>query len=191
MRRAASWCKTSKIIHSAHYLPSFLTSSRSSLMLSLLIWTPLATSLLSLPEAGNSHNRRPRLPSIAGGGGVWLDWLWMLSSSGSLSAAGKQRMLLPTSKAPPQQAGGQEPECGYLWGPLKLHIERSVVNRGSLSEITQSLLGFEGGGTVKQTKRFPMDFRSSWKSCSVGLSMWADKPSRDVHQIMMHVLLRC
>lgn len=59
--------------HYSHDLLSFYFFPPSSPTLSLLIWTLLATSFLYLPEAGNSHNCRPQLPSITGGGGVWLD----------------------------------------------------------------------------------------------------------------------
>lgn len=35
-------------------------------------FNPARPSLLSFPVAGNSHNCRPKFPSIAGGSGVWL-----------------------------------------------------------------------------------------------------------------------
>ena len=93
------------------------------LYLALTLTSPLSAyfdsarpfSSLLFPVAGNSHNCRPMFPSIAGGSGVWLGRLWMLSSSGSLSAASKQRMLLPTSKAllHTWQTGGQESQYSY------------------------------------------------------------------------------
>lgn len=51
---------TSKIIHHSFSLLSFSLLSPSSPALSLLISTLLATSLLSLPVTGNSHNCRPQ-----------------------------------------------------------------------------------------------------------------------------------
>lgn len=90
---------TSKIIHHSFSLLSFSLLSPSSPALSLLISTLLATSLLSLPVTGNSHNCRPQShptshPQCRRQRGL-AGWVWMLSSSGSLSAASKQRMLLP------------------------------------------------------------------------------------------------
>lgn len=105
---------TSKIIH--HSLCFSLPCSHPHLLTSLCLLRLCSALLLSLfPVAGNSHNCRPMFPSIAGGGGVWLGRLWMLSSSGSLSAASKQRMLLPTSKAllHTWQTGGQESQYSY------------------------------------------------------------------------------
>lgn len=100
---------TSKIIHHGLCFP-FPCSHPCLLCSPLLISILLAPSLLSFPVAGNSHNCRPQFPSIAGGSGIWLGRASMLSSSGSLSAASKQRMLLPTSKAllHTWQTGGQE-----------------------------------------------------------------------------------
>lgn len=142
-------------------LLSFSLLSPSSPLLPLLISTLLGPSLLSFPVAGNSHNCRPKFPSIAGGSGVWLGWVWMLSSSGSLSATSKQRMLLPTLKAllHTWQTGRQESEYSYLWSwsLWSWQIEKNawlttVVNWGGLSGITRSSLGPKVP-TVKQPER--------------------------------------
>lgn len=170
---------------------SFSLLSPSSPLLSLLISILLAPSLLSFPVAGNSHNCRPKFPSIAGGSGIWLGWVWMLSSSGSMLAVSKQRMLLPTSKAllHTWQTGGQEPEYSYHWCLWSWQIKRNawlttVVNWGGLSGITRSSLGLKVP-TVKQPKRRAVGSYQLqvwvvhfWSSCEVALDRWCDKPGQ-------------
>lgn len=167
-----SWTGEWPVRVKLHPLPSGIDLKLSTLVFSLLacshphllsplISTLLCPSLLCFPVAGNSHNCRPKFPSIAGGSGVWLGRAWMLSSSGSLSAASKQRMLLPTSKAllHTWQAGGQESEYSYLWSwsLWSWQIEKNawlttVVNWGGLSGITRSSLALKMP-TVKLSER--------------------------------------
>lgn len=55
---AFTWLATSSLTLAAQ--PSLLASASHS------------PCPLSFPVAGNSHNRRPKSPSITGGSGVWL-----------------------------------------------------------------------------------------------------------------------
>lgn len=107
---------TSKIIHHSLCFP--FPCSHSPLLSSAVVSNLLCPSPRSFPVTGNSHNCRPKCPSIAGGSGDKLGRVWMLRSNGSLSAASKQRMLLPTSKAllHTRQTGGQESEYSNHWG---------------------------------------------------------------------------
>lgn len=157
-----SGVSTSKIIHHSlcFSFPCSQPNIHSSLFLhfSPLVSTPLSPSLLPFPVAGNSHNCRPKFPSLAGGSGVWHGWVWMLSSSGSLSAASKQRMLLPTSKGSASNTVNWRlrdriqlsPRLG-LWSQ---QIEEkagpsTAVSSDGLSGVRQSSLGLSSL-TVKQ-----------------------------------------
>lgn len=115
----AQWCQQLKwsIIVFAVLSPALTLISTA---LSVVVSNWLCPSSVSFPVTGNSHNCRPKCPSIAGGSGDWLGRDWMLSSSGSLSAASKQRMLLPTTKARlhTRQTGGQESEYSNHRGCL-------------------------------------------------------------------------
>lgn len=116
--KASPAALTSKIIHYSLSFAFLFACSHPHLRCSLCLFQLCLALLLSpflwqeiLTIADQSS------PSIAGGSGVWLGRVWMHSSSGSLSAASKQRMLLPTSKAllHTWQTGGQESECRFFF----------------------------------------------------------------------------
>ncbi len=167
--------------------------SPSSSMLSLLISTLLSPSPLCFPVAGNSHNCGPKFPSIAEGSGVWLGRVWMLSSSGSLSAASKQRMLLPASKAllHTRQTGGQESEYSFffLTGAASLKLadrEECLTNNCCEFRLIWNypIIGGSQGGDCKTTQKAGRGLLSTarlrgsfWRSCKVGLR-WCDKPGQ-------------